>query len=143
MGPSRVHYVQSHRTAQTASKRDPPRQLTHPRTRVVKEAAELRPAAAGDVEAAVQEALEVALALPVLALLGGQARAVAAQVSRMVAAGEPLVRKDALAAPAEMTAPSAGHGNLLGRPQAVRHPPRTHPPYRTRGPCAILLRFGV
>jgi len=60
----------------------------------------------------MQEALDVALALPVLALLRGKVRALAAQVSAMVAAGEPLVRTHAPAAPAEVTVLSAGHADL-------------------------------
>ena len=88
---------------------DPPSQVPHPRIRVLEEPAELRPASARDVEAVVQEALDVALALPVLALLRGQVRALAAEVAGMVAAGEPLVRPHAPAAPAEMAALLAGH----------------------------------
>jgi hypothetical protein len=103
---------------------------------VVKEAAELRPSAAGDVEAVAQEALEVTLALPVLTLLGGQARAVAAQVSRTVAAGEPLVRKMSAAAPAEMAALSAGHGSLPGGQHG-------RPPLDQGSACAICIWFGV
>lgn len=119
---------------------DPPSQVPHPRIRVLEEPVELRPAPARDVEAVVQEALDVALALPVLALLRGQVRAIATEVAGMVAAGEALVRPPAPAAPAEMTALLTGLAGLLGL-LALAQRRATQPACPTRGVGRDSRRF--
>lgn len=91
-------------------------QIAHSCVGVLEEPVELPPAPAGDVQTTVKEAVDIALALPVLPFLMGQARALAAKVATMVASGEALVRPPAPAAPAEMTAPLAEHTILRARP---------------------------
>lgn len=81
---------------------DTPSQVPQARIRMLAERVELRPTSARNVEAVVQEPLDVERALAVLALLHRQTRAIATEVSGVVAAGEALARPPAPAAPAEM-----------------------------------------
>jgi hypothetical protein len=112
---------------------DLPRQVPHPGVRVLEEPIELLATPAGKIDAVVEEALDVALALAVLALLRRQTGAIAAEVPRMVAAGEALVWAPTSAAPAEMSALAVCHD-----PYAARTRARS----QDKSGCTIWLRVG-
>jgi hypothetical protein len=107
---------------------DPSSQVPHPCVGVLEEPVELRPTFARDEEAVVQEAFDVALALAVLELFRGKARAIAAEVAGMVAAGEALARPPAPAAPAVMTPLLTGH-----RTYGTQNPPSVRSTAERRG----------